>query len=196
MVTFHRLALAERPDGLGVRGEVLDATTTDPGNRSRCQLLGQPRGLRSWSTLLLRRMSTRLRRSPDPASARSSNWAYCTCSTRQTTKPAMARPPVVSAERRAKDRTGRPWRWAEPGLGGNRGGNEVGTNRVPSWLLLSPRVLSELGALQGIPHGKGNAGQVERPSTEPKVSGSNPDGRAQRERALGRGPFAFGWGGS
>ena len=42
-------------------------------------------------TLLLRRVSTRLRRSPDPASARSSNWAYCTCSTRQTTKPAIAR---------------------------------------------------------------------------------------------------------
>jgi hypothetical protein len=34
---LHRLALAERPDGRDVRGVVLDATTTDPGNRSRCQ---------------------------------------------------------------------------------------------------------------------------------------------------------------
>jgi hypothetical protein len=38
----------------------------------------------------LHRLSTRLRRSPDPASARSSNWAYCTCSTPQRMKPARA----------------------------------------------------------------------------------------------------------
>jgi hypothetical protein len=58
------------------------------------------------------------------------------------------------------------------------GGNEVRTNRVLAWLLMSPRVLSETGSMQGIPLGEGNAGQVE--PTEPKVSGSNPDGRVSR----------------
>ena len=29
-----------------------------------------------------------------------------------------------------------------PGFGGNRGGNEVGANRVSAWLLLSARVVS------------------------------------------------------
>ena len=107
--------LAERPDGRGVRGVVLvrrpdpRKPVTVPGRmvKLRSSTAISPRaswsarGLRSSSTLLFRRVSTRLRTSPDPTSARSSNWAYCTCSTRQTTKPAIARPPVVSAERRA-----------------------------------------------------------------------------------------------
>jgi hypothetical protein len=48
---LHCLAPAERPDGRGVRGVVLDATTTGP-----------PQAAINASTLLLHRVSTRLRR--------------------------------------------------------------------------------------------------------------------------------------
>lgn len=92
LVWFHDCDLGEDP----VRRR-FPATS---GPRKPVRVPGRMVNLRSstaicprapWSTLLLRRVSTRLRGSPDPASARSSNWAYCTCSTRQTTKPAIAR---------------------------------------------------------------------------------------------------------
>jgi hypothetical protein len=69
---------------------------------------------------------------------------------------------------------------AQVPLGGNRGGNQVGTNRVPSWPLMSPRVTPENGGVQAIPRGERGARLLGRPPTEPKVTGSNPVGRAPR----------------
>jgi hypothetical protein len=71
----------------------------------------------------------------------------------------------------------RPTDW---GSGGNSGGNEVGTNRVSSWLPVSARVPAEWVAVQRIPDEDRDCGPLGRPPTEPKVSGSNPDGRAFR----------------
>ena len=72
---------------------------------------------------------------------------------------------------------------AQVPLGGNRGGNQVGTNRVPSWPLVSPRVTRENGGVQAIPRGERGSRLLGRPPTEPKVTGSNPVGRAL-DRAL------------
>jgi hypothetical protein len=76
-----------------------------------------------------------------------------------------------------------PTRIAWVGIGANTGGNEVGTNRVPSWLSVSARVSPEWVALQPISDEDRDCGPLGRPPTEPKVSGSNPDGRAL-EKAL------------
>jgi hypothetical protein len=67
--------------------------------------------------------------------------------------------------------------------GGNTGGNEVGTNRVRGWLLVSAHVTSKMASLQAIARGHRRFGWLGRPPTEPKVRGSNPLGRV-KERAL------------
>jgi hypothetical protein len=54
-------------------------------------------------------------------------------------------------------------------VGGNTGGNEVGTNRVLAWPLVSARVTAEVRCLQAIPAGNRVLAPVGRPPTEPKV---------------------------
>jgi hypothetical protein len=61
--------------------------------------------------------------------------------------------------------------------GGNTGGNEVGTNRVRGWPLVSAPVTSKMASLQAIARGHRRSGRLGRPPTEPKVTGSNPLGR-------------------
>ncbi len=85
---------------------------------------------------------------------------------------------------------------AQVPLGGNRGGNQVGTNRVPSWPLMSLRVTPENGGVQAIPRGERGSRLLGRPPTEPKVTGSNPVGRVSEsrcQRKSGRLPNALGW---
>src|SRR3954466_7270760 len=64
--------------------------------------------------------------------------------------------------------------------GGNGGGNKVGTNRVPRWPRVSSCVRREPAALQAIRGGNRLRGCVGPPPTEPKVTGSNPVGRAPK----------------
>jgi Protein of unknown function DUF86 len=90
-------------------------------------------------------------------------------------------PPLRTAVERELARSSRKrLRRTDRPSGGNSGGNEVGTNRVPSWLSVSARVPSEWLAVQRIPDKDQDCGPLGRPPTEPKVSGSNPDGRAAR----------------
>jgi hypothetical protein len=61
--------------------------------------------------------------------------------------------------------------------GRNTGGNEVGTNRVRGWRLVSAHVTSKMASVQAIARGHRRSGRLGRPPTEPKVRGSNPLGR-------------------
>jgi hypothetical protein len=63
-------------------------------------------------------------------------------------------------------------------LRGNAGGNEVGTNRVLTWPLVSAHVTSRNVALQAISDEDWDCVPLGLPPTEPKVRGSNPLGRA------------------
>jgi hypothetical protein len=121
--------------------------------------LGQPRGLRSWSTLLLRRLSTRLRRSPDPASARSSNWAYCTCSTRQTTNRHC------------------------PTAGGQRRPTSI---RGSCSLCLRARRVVCSGDRQRASMGSRSSSGVEPPSSATRPPPQSPSGQALLQLLLGR----------
>ena len=81
-------------------------------------------------------------------------------------------------EKDSTDRTPKKLGRDGPGLGGNRGGNRGGNKWCPS---VTPRVRScplRLACVQGIPHQDRNAGPLGPPPTEPKVTGSNPVGRA------------------
>jgi hypothetical protein len=71
--------------------------------------------------------------------------------------------------------------------GGNTGGNEVGTNRVRRWPLVSGHVTSKMVSLQAIARGHRRFGRLGRPPTEPRVRGSNPLGRVSGRRTRRRG---------
>src|SRR3954454_15877935 len=88
---------------------------------------------------------------------------------RQTSEGFRRRSRARSSMRR------RPW---SAHVGGNRGGNEVGTNAVIAWPRVSARVRLEVAYLQPIRGGNRDCGVLGRPPTEPKVRGSNPLGRA------------------
>jgi hypothetical protein len=71
-----------------------------------------------------------------------------------------------------------------PALGGNTAGNtagnKVGTHRVLAWHLVSAHVTSRSAALQEISDEDWRCARLGLPTTEPKVWGSNPYGRAHR----------------
>jgi hypothetical protein len=67
--------------------------------------------------------------------------------------------------------------WVQPA----RGGNQVGTNRVLSLLFVSSRVTSRNRSKPAIPLGNCDYGLLDPPSTEPKVTGSNPVGRRRND---------------
>jgi hypothetical protein len=101
---------------------------------------------------------------------------------------ARARPPSKPAQsgpsNLATDRTGKRSRGTDPVFGGNRGGNEVGAkSRLRMALAVRSCPLGNLLLCREFSMKTRHTGPLGPPSTEPKVRGSNPLGRAS-ETAL------------